>query len=276
MATATVRTHSYFAEAHVLSGQLRHSIKPSAQVFLIGEGDGNVTGQIKGLRIDDLVSIDSATTTVTGAQQQNGEWITTASCDLKGLVVRDLLSGEAVVTADRIAVTMTSVHPVEGYVPSVKFEPAITNLVINSCRVNQTYQLDILGKSKPAEGPGKKPPCSKPYLVEYLRHPEFVTNVTAQDKRIVDSSESPAWAKRKYSRDQSNRSKIECSLVSDTGLEEGFGHIVEVPDFGRIFLTELTVGDRFELNMLRLDLSPLGDGWSLIVGGPSFNGNTKP
>ena len=145
----------------------------------------------------------------------------------------------------------------------------------------KTISASQILDSKPAEryDPTRNPknPHLRPYLIEYLEHPEFLANVKAQDAAIV-AKNPPDWAKRKYTRNQEHRSKIECSLVSDTGLTQhrAFGHVVEIPNFGRLFLGELTVGDRFELNVLRLELCDLGDGYFLIFGGPSHNGGTRP
>lgn len=271
----TARVHSYYAESHALSGQVKYNIKPSAQVFLIGEGDGGCSGAVNGISIEDVVTIDSAKTEVTGKKLASGEWVTTASCEINGLTIFDV-EKKAAVTADRIAVQMTSTHPANGYVPKVEFAPAFVNLVIGGAAVRPTYKLDICGQPKEPTVP--KDPGAKPYLIEFLRDQTFVGNVANQDQAIANNGKAPAWARNKFNRDQSNKSKMVCSLVTDTGLAapQAFGHVVEVPGVGRVFLAELTVADHFELNMLRVELCELSDGAFLIIGGPSHNGNTRP
>ena len=282
MMSGNQRRHSYYAEAHAVSGELSKPVEPIAQVFLIGEADGVATRDVI-FDQEDIVRVKfQAHTEVRGQFDAAKQvWITTASASLTGLEVCDP-SDQVKVSAERIAATMTSVHDSTGYIPDVNFKLEFDTLVIDGeeATPNPISASQILG-SKPAEryDPTRNPknPHLRPYLIEYLEHPEFLANVKAQDAAII-AKNPPDWAKRKYTRNQEHRSKIECSLVSDTGLtlHRAFGHVVEIPNFGRLFLAELTVGDRFELNVLRLELCDLGDGYFLIFGGPSHNGGTRP
>jgi len=45
-----------------------------------------------------------------------------------------------------------------------------------------------------------------------------------------------------------------------------FGHVIHIPDFGTIFLAELTVNhNSFDLTMIRLELGCIADGTASIV-----------
>ena len=93
---------------------------------------------------------------------------------------------------------------------------------------------------------------------------------------------------------QGRRSKwdgITCSLVENVEIKDisvkaadgrsvqipppakSFGHVIHIPDFGNIFLAELTVNhNSFNLTMIRLDLGCLADGSVSMV---SCNVNGK-
>ena len=282
MMSGNQRRHSYYAEAHAVSGELSKRVDPIAQVFLIGEADGVATRDVT-FDQEDIIRVKFQAHTEVKGQFDTAKqvWITTASASLTGLEVRDP-DDQVRVSAEGIAATMMSVHDSTGYIPAVEFNLTFDGLVIDGEPATpKTISASQILDSKPAEryDPTRNPknPHLRPYLIEYLEHPEFLANVKAQDAAII-AKNPPDWAKRKYTRNQEHRSKIECSLVSDTGLtlHRAFGHVVEIPNFGRLFLAELTVGDRFELNVLRLELCDLGDGYFLIFGGPSHNGGTRP
>jgi hypothetical protein len=71
---------------------------------------------------------------------------------------------------------------------------------------------------------------------------------------------------------------VECSLVTKVeGAAPGtsFGHIVEVPGFGRVSLANLKVDNAFHLAMVEVNGGP-GGVQSLTVPSGSGNGNTQP
>jgi hypothetical protein len=80
---------------------------------------------------------------------------------------------------------------------------------------------------------------------------------------------------------------IECSLVDPAWktttvnsagqmIEAPAGHVIEIPDFGRIFLAELKVDcDSFEFNMIRLDMGCVADGSGKVTN-YAVNGGTRP
>jgi hypothetical protein len=86
---------------------------------------------------------------------------------------------------------------------------------------------------------------------------------------------------------------ITCSLVENVEIKDisvkgadgqpvqipppakSFGHVIHVPDFGTIFLAELTVNhNSFNLTMIRLEMGCLSDG-SVSVATANVNGKGK-
>src|SRR5260370_40815040 len=76
--------------------------------------------------------------------------------------------------------------------------------------------------------------------------------------------------------------RIKCSLVRTVSGGPGisFGHVIALPDFGRIFLGELTVERKdnahtFHLSMIRLELDSAAKGTTRIVN-VDCNGGATP
>jgi hypothetical protein len=272
MAMAGVdRIHTYYAEAHAIGrhtkSQQPTSVRTHGQIFLDADAGGKKTCELA--PIEDIgISIGSAFLEVSGAFDPAQGWITIAKCVLSGFNAR------GVVTADKIVATMRAVHPLLGYVPAFCFdEVRFDNLQINGASVTPAFNLKITGKT-PAEVAGKNPD-SDPYLDEYLTSEEFLAAVKAQDAAIAGNGNAPDFAKTKYKR-QPGKCTVECSVVTGaTGVPREYraaGHVIEVPEFGNVFLGEFSVGRHFDLNMMRLELA---DG-VFTIGGPSVNGKTKP
>jgi hypothetical protein len=272
MAMAGVdRIHTYYAEAHAIGrhtkSQQPTSVRIHGQIFLDADAGGKKTCELA--PIEDIgISIGSAFLEVSGAFDPAQGWITIAKCVLSGFNARGVL------TADKIVATMRAVHPLLGYVPAFCFdEVRFDNLQINGASVTPAFNLKITGKT-PAEVAGKNPD-SDPYLDEYLTSEEFLAAVKAQDAAIAGNGNAPDFAKTKYKR-QPGKCTVECSVVTGaTGVPREYraaGHVIEVPEFGNVFLGEFSVGRHFDLNLMRLELA---DG-VFTIGGPSVNGKTKP
>jgi len=126
----------------------------------------------------------------------------------------------------------------------------------------------------------------------YTSDSGFMGRVTSQYTRIKSHQKLPADILKSYNQlptASANRESIECSLVNQvTGSFPGrsYGHILEVPDFGKIHLGVLRVlHSEFEkgvpkkttihLDMIKLDMGCVISG-SGSVGGLITNGTTKP
>ena len=110
-----------------------------------------------------------------------------------------------------------------------------------------------------------------------------------QRAAISGAKNLPDWARQKYDWNSSAAQKqgeVECSLVSSAvhpGMGTSFGNVFEVPNFGRIFLAELTVtrenedprSHAFHLTMIRTELGCIAHGTSTTINF-SVNGKTVP
>jgi hypothetical protein len=272
---ATDRVHYFHATADVLKAKfqrpLDQAVPPQAFASLREEG-GYLSQRAEKYRLEGILSFRSAYTQVAGnkSPKPGHGWTTLATSVIEDLNVLD------VVTADRVVGQVATEHPLEGYVPSVTFlGTRFENLKIGGHHVKPELNLDRCGPKPKGDAP-------------YLEDPAFLNGVAQEYAQISDARELPDWARQKYHRDlldvghikqQAEKAKVECSLVNRVGeVSQGrsFGHVIEVPGFGKISLAELTVDrDSFHLTMIRLDLGCVADGSGQFVD-LKVNGHTKP
>jgi hypothetical protein len=274
------RYHSYFAEASAFEGSLE---LPFVQRFCaptfskLKQEGGYVSQHADNFRLGGVISFKSAYTQVAGNRDTKPDhgWNTLATAVIEGFNVLD------VVTADRIVAQMSTDHPPIGYVPTVTFlGTRFENLRIAGHPVNLDIDTNILG-SKPAQD------------APYTSDPGFLERVTRQYERIRGHQNLPDEIGKHYNQLPSskvNRESIECSLVNQAeGSYPGhsFGHVIDVPNFGRISLGVLRLeqsefNDKgipmkttIRLTMVKMNwgcpISGSGGGGSLIN-----NGGTKP
>jgi hypothetical protein len=274
--------HSYYAAAYLLTADfeqpVRETIRPRAYVKL--PEDGHYQFKLAGpFRLDGVVSYQSGYTQVAGYRNANpaGGFITLATAVVEGLNVLD------VVTADRVVAQISTEHPVydpddgetDG-VPSVSFlGTRFDNLRIDGQKVELERRVDILGP-KPAGGRS------------YFEDDGVLSLVSQQYANINRTKDLPEWAIEKYRWDQASviqRGKLECSLVNRVAGAPGisFGHVIDLPKFGKIFLAELTFQrekngspDRysFRLTMARLELNDIARG-SAVIASVDLNGGGR-
>jgi hypothetical protein len=230
--------------------------------------------------LEGVISFHSAYTQVAGNKslKPGHGWTTLVTSVVEGLNVLD------VVTADRVVAQISTDHPLTGYVPSVTFlGTRFENLKIAGHHITPELGLGICEP---------KPPNDTPYIEDSA----FLDRVAQQYAGINRSKNLPDLDGKKYDKGlldlakikqqdekakkgQGERAKVECSLVNSVGQAlpgSAFGHVIVVPDFGKIFLAELEVDlDSFHLTMIRLDMGCVAHGTSSIVKGV-VNGNTKP
>jgi hypothetical protein len=279
MATAVEPTHSFHAQAEILSGQLQHplnqTIQPQAYVKLPEEG-GYRSERAENYRLEGVLSFKSAYTQVAGNRSLKGDgdkgWVTLVTSVVEGLNILD------VITADRVVGQASTHHPFKGHVPAITFlGTRFENLKINGHHVNPVLDLEICGPP---------PTGDKPYFED----PAFLGRVQKQRTAISGSKNLPDWARQKYDWSSSAAQKqgeVECSLVSSVvhpGMGTSFGNVFVVPDFGKIFLAELTLNREnknephsyaFNLTMIRIELGCIAHGTTRSVN-LSANGVTKP
>jgi hypothetical protein len=281
MSETNGRTHTYHAEATVLEGHLRlpltQEIKSQAHAKLPDEG-GYIAQRAENYRLEGVISFRSAYTQVAGnrdVKPGNG-WATLTTTAIEGLNVLDVL------TADRVVGQIITEHPLVGYVPSISFlGTRFENLRIAGHPVELNLDLDLFGA---------KPANDAPYTLD----PAVVGRVSRQNDRIREHQDLPADLLERYNRLSStlgSREAVKCSLVNHAdGAYPGlsFGHVITIPDFGKITLAKLTLTHEDfkqetgipEKTTVRLTMIDLQLGCAIAGGVPigtgSTNGGTKP
>jgi hypothetical protein len=262
----TTRTHTFHAHAQIISSGAGHS--PTRHLENQGlirlPDDGGFRSQfLEGFNSGDGVSFKSAYMHVAGARSSKVGygWVTLATAIVTGLNMHD------VVTSDLVFAQVSTEHPLVGYVPSVTFlGTRFENLRIAGRAVEPVFDLGICGP---------KPDGDKPYLEDA----GFLGRASQQYERIKNSP-LPDLARQQYHDPAAvgQTGKVECSLVTNVeGAAEGtsFGHIVEVPGFGRVSLGKLSVDRAFHLGMITVNPNSPG-AQPQTVPTTVGNGNTYP
>jgi len=112
----------------------------------------------------------------------------------------------------------------------------------------------------------------------YFDNRGVLDRITQQYEKIATAKELPDWANEEYPRDRpvlNGDGKLSCSLINRVQGSPGtsFGHVIDLPHFGKIFLGELEVTRRpgnpakgvydqyrFHLTMIRLQMGCLASG----------------
>ena len=279
-------SHIYHADAQVLSGQLEQPVNEAipvqAQVVLPETGmlqyaaamPEQLPQQLRG-----IISFRSGYSQVAGHQSAKAAhgFTTVATSAIEGLNVLDVL------TADRVVGQITTHHPPypeEGQVPSVAFlGTRFDNLRIGGHEVKVERHLDIIGP---------KPDRDKSYFDDR----GVLSRISDQYAKINKTKGLPIWASQQFRwrkpalQPQNGKqiSTMQCSVIKSVtgGPGLSFGHVIDLPHFGKIFLGELTVTRElgtpksksngatpdkyvFHLTMIRLELGCIAQGSTTIV-----------
>jgi hypothetical protein len=256
--------HVYDAKAYVFSAELEQPIRRTVDrkaLVELPESGGYKYEDAKPLRLDGVVSYRGGYAQVAGHRSCHSCGVTTlATSVIEDLNVLDVL------TADRVVAQITTEHSDDGRVPSVSFlGTRFENLRIAGQKIELEPHLDILGP---------KPDDNESYFNDggvFSRIAHQYANI----KRMVGL---PKWASDQFHWDPSEaqrQNEMNCSLVNGVSGSPGksFGHVIDIPHFGKIFLGELTVkrepvnggprlgtpeaGEykyRFQLTMIRAEL----------------------
>jgi hypothetical protein len=278
MPAAKEKTHTYNAEATVLSGKLTlpvtQTIEPQAHSKLDPKG-GYFNQTSDGYALQSIISFDYAYSHVAGnkSTKQGEGWNTLTTTVVEGLNVME------VVTADRVVGQTITQHPRGGYMPSISFlGTRFENLRIAGVPVEIEWDQEIFALTPEND-------------LAYALDPGIVSRVGSQYSRILQNKNlSPALQKHynQLSRTLGVSEMIECSLVNRVaGLFPGSiaGNVITIPGFGAITLGKVTVKHEdpneskvykkttFTLTMIDLNLGcviegdvPIGTGTS--NGGP--------
>jgi hypothetical protein len=238
---STKRIHTYHGEADLLELEIKRPfqaiVEPQAQakVVLYGRGeDSHYEFKEAGpYNLKGIASYEYGYTQVAEARsmKHEGRYFTVATSVLEGF---DILE---VFTADRIVSQISTAHPIDGAVPEVSFiGTRFENLRIAGQKVELETNFDILG-------PRPAPDAS------YFDNQNVMDRMGLQYKSLSTDPELPDWARERYPRDKeqwrATDPKVDiarCSLVNRVnGWQKSFGHVIQVPHFGKFFLAELQV-----------------------------------
>lgn len=274
---STELEHYYHAQAYVLDAALEHPVREKtgrqAQVDL--PADGKYQFQpAKPFQLFGVLSYRSGYTQVAGhkSPKQGHGHVTLATSVVEDLNVFDI------VTADRVVGQISTEHPRDGEVPHVTFlGTRFVNLRIGGHKVEVEQDLNILGP---------KPRKDKSYLDDA----GVLSRISQQHTNIRKTKELPEWAQDHFRKGKlgKNGNEASCSLVKRITGAPGiaFGHVIDLPNFGKIFLAELTLlrepapnrdertAYHFRLTMIRLEMGCIGTGTANIVAMDS-NGKGK-
>jgi hypothetical protein len=271
--------HDYCAEAYTLTADLeqplKENIRPQVAVKLPRDGQYQFR-QADPFHFEGILSYKSGYTQVAGHPGSKKAGFETLSTSVvEGLNILD------VITADRVVAQLSTWHPAygKGQVPSVTFlGTRFDNLRIAGHEVRITPNLEILG-SRQEDG------------LSYFDDNKVRDRISEQYGEISKEG-LPDWAGKEYPKTRpvvqdigQGRTQMQCSLV---GIKESpgfpFGHVIDLPHFGKIFLGELKVVRtpgkptpginetyRFHLTMIRLQMGCLATG-GVDVGVADSNG----
>jgi hypothetical protein len=234
------RIHTYHGEAELLSFEVQEpfqeKVRPQAKVQLYGSGDESHY-QFKPagpFRLEGIISYESGYTQVAGHKsiKPGHGYATLTTSVLEGLNVLD------VVTADRVVAQISTEHPLDGAVPEVSFlGTRFENLRIAGHKIEIDTNLDILGPKPEKDG-------------SYFAQESVLGRMADQYGKISTAMGLPDWAKPDYPSDReawrtkngNGSEAMRCSLVNQVGCDQkSYGHIIEVPHFGKFHLGELKV-----------------------------------
>lgn len=264
----------------------------------------------KNYRLEGIISYASAHTQVSGHASDKHEG---ASVTLATSVVEDL-NVLNVVTADRVVAQISTTHIPGQPCPHVTFLGThFENLRIARHRAEPYLKLDLTGKR--AEGEKALPvdkgtDLMKAIEAQYQRL-KAKFEALGNERKKMRLTTADGLPDEKYhgfnlnsrdiedKRNEAREEKdvkwagITCSLVENVEIKDisvkaadgqsiqippparSFGHVIHIPDFGNIFLAELTVNhNSYHLTMIRVDMGCLAAG-SALLGTCNVNGGGK-
>jgi hypothetical protein len=280
--------HIYDATAYLFSAKLQQPFQQEVvkqALVNLPEKGGYKYEAADPLQLKGIASYRGGYTQVAGHHGCNGPGATTlATAVIEDVNVLD------VVTADRLVAQIITEHPADGRVPSVSFLGSrFENLRIAGEKIEIEPHLDILGPKPDDDG-------------SYFDDGGVFSRIAHQYANIKRMIGLPKWASDQFNWDPAeaqHQNQINCSLVSGVSGSPGksFGHVIEVPHFGKIFLAELTVNRtsvsaglrletltaeeeykyRFTLTMMRVELDcPACGTVTFAVADPNGQGQLPP
>jgi hypothetical protein len=272
------KTFYFHADANSLGGFIEkpfQGIVPSQASVSLPAVGGYATARTGTFNFEEIFSCRSAYSRVSGRQVgSDGPASVLVTSVVEGLNILE------VVTAERLVAQASVEYPTDGGFPRISFTGShFERLRIGGCDASLALNSSLLECGNGARVP--REPITWPLFQETGRQQaaKLIKSIKGDDDR-----DAFRWLIERYGWMDSDREPEEdrcvlCSLVDgvDRAIPgRSFGHVVEIPDFGRIFLGELLVFPAsIQLSMIRAEL-----GCSTSGGGSSssirVNGTMVP
>jgi hypothetical protein len=261
-----MRKHLYHGEADLLDLEViepfQEKVKQGKVELVDGKGDRShyEFKQSGPFNVKGVLSYQSGYTQVGAARSMKHErrYSTLVTSAIEGLNILDIL------TADRMVAQITTAHPIDGAVPEVSFlGTRFENLRIGGHKVELDTNLEILGPRPVGD-------------TSYFDNQRVMDRMAEQYERLTKSDYFPDWARERYARSEegwkpknndAGADIAKCSLVNRVNCDQrSFGHVIDVPHYGKFFLGELSVKRvpacesddydtyTFHLTMVRMEL----------------------
>jgi hypothetical protein len=257
------KTFYFHADAHSLGGFIekpfQKTIPSQASVSLPAVG-GFATTRSEAFNFEEIISCRSAYTRVSARLvDKDGPGSVQVTSVLEGLNILE------VVTAERLVAQISFETQTNGEYPRISFTGSrFEGLQIGGCDVSLALNPSLLECGRGAGIPR-----------ESIAWPLFQKTGEQQAAKLIESVEADddrgafAWLIERYGwmaqdREPGKDGFALCSLVDGVDCEDGvgqaipgrsFGHVLEIPDFGRIFLAEVTAYPAsLQLSMIRAEL----------------------
>ncbi len=258
----------FHADANSLGGFIEtpfQKIIPSQASVSLPAVGGHATTRTEAFNFEGIISCRSAYTRVSGTQVgPDGPWSTTVTSVVEGLNILE------VITAERLVAQVAVEYPGDGRYLEISLSGShFDRLRLGGCDAFPRLNSTLL--------------CGAKGLIDFST---FQQTGREQARRIVENPEADRdgsrWVLDRFgwmARETEEEQCVLCSLVD--GLDgavpgTSFGHAVEIPDFGRIFLGELLVcpgSVQFALIRAELGCSVSGNVTAAMSNG---NGHTVP
>ncbi len=268
----------YHADANSLGGYIEEpfeGIIPAASSISLPAVGGYATNRTDALNFREILSCRSAYTRVSGrALAEDGPWSTQVTSVVEGLNILEI------VTAERIVSQISVEHARDGGGANISFAGThFEKLAIGGHEICLRLNSRLMGTGSEADNDASR-----------IMWPMLLQTGHGQARGIVQSVTERAnrsgweWALQRYGwmdekLEQKKDGCVLCSLVDGVeGTVPGktIGHVVEIPDFGRIFLGEvLAFPHSIQLTMVRAELGCNVHG-NVSAGSSSINGRTMP
>ncbi len=251
------KTFYFHADASSLGGFIekpfQKHIPPQASSTLPSVG-GHVTSRTEAFNFEGVISCRAAYTRVSGRHiEENGSATVSVTSVLEGLNILEI------VKAERIVAQVTAEYSSKGGFPRVSFAGShFDGLTIGHSDASLAVNAGLLGL--PSGAKALRVPITEALFQETGRQQAAKLVKSAKAEPDQDSLR---WLIDRYGWMESDRKPAKdgfllCSLVDGVGGAipgRSFGHVLEIPDFGRIFLGELLVSPSlFRVSMIRAEL----------------------